>query len=188
MTPMQLTQLREQSADMESFLKESMRTQLGYMLAGLRPSVVRTWLEHSFEMVKLWDEWGIGMKHDGKYHFQGHSFPGRVLTHLKYKGSNQKKVLTEQALKKGAQIMDRIMVFDLLGGQDGVAGAVGIDTRTDRFISFKAKSVILGTGSIVRLYPNITPALMANSAACFPSRATRCVFTPKRSCISRMAK
>ena len=55
--------------DMESFLKESMRTQLGYMLAGLRPSVVRTWLELSFDMVKLWDEWGIGMKHDGKYHF-----------------------------------------------------------------------------------------------------------------------
>jgi succinate dehydrogenase/fumarate reductase flavoprotein subunit len=149
--------------DMENFLKESMKTQLGYMLAGLRPSVVHTWLERSFEMVKLWDEWGIGMKHDGKYHFQGHSFPGHVLTHLKYHGANQKKVLTEQALKRGAKIMDRVMVFDLLRCPDGVAGAVGIDTREDRFISFRAKSVILGTGSVVRLYPNITPALMANN-------------------------
>jgi succinate dehydrogenase/fumarate reductase flavoprotein subunit len=149
--------------DMDTFLKESMRTQLGYMLAGLRPSVVRTWLEHSFEMVKLWDKWGIGMKHDGKYHFQGHSFPGHVLTHLKYKGMNQKKVLTKQALKKGVKIINRIMIFDLLGGPKGACGAVGIDTREDRFISLKAKSVILGTGSVARLYPNITPALMANN-------------------------
>ena len=59
--------------------------------------------------------------------------------------------------------MDRVMVFDLLKCPDGVAGAVGIDTREDRFISFRAKSVILGTGSVVRLYPNITPALMANN-------------------------
>lgn len=55
------------------------------------------------------------------------------------------------------------MVFDLLGGPEGVTGAVGIDTRMDRFFSFTAKSVILGTGSVTRLYPNITPALMANN-------------------------
>lgn len=149
--------------DVNAFLKESMRTQLGYMLSGLRPSVVRTWLEHSFEMVKLWDKWGIEMKHGGQYHFQGHSFPGHVLTHLKYKGENQKKILTRQALKEGAQVMDRVMVFDLLGGPEGAAGAVGIDTRANRFFTFQAKSVILGTGSIARLYPNITPALMANN-------------------------
>ena len=50
--------------------------------------------------------------------------------------------------------MNRIMVFELLGGPDGVTGALGIDTREDRLIELQAKSVILGTGRSGRLYPS----------------------------------
>lgn len=155
--------------DLEFFIKECMLTQLGYMLSALGPSVVRTWLEKSYDIVRLWDKWGIPMKHDGKWDFSGHSFPGRVMTHLKYKGQNQKLVLTNEALKRGAELMDRIMIFELLGDADGVIGALGIDTREDRFIVFQAKSVILGTGAAVRIYPNVMPALMANNTRPFTS-------------------
>ncbi len=153
--------------DVELFIKETMFGQLGYLLSGLEPAVVRTWVENSYEMVRLWDQWGITMKHDGKWEFSGHAFPGRMLTHLKYKGGNQKKILTEQALKRGAEIMDRIMVFDLLGDADSVAGAVGIDTREDRLVAFQAKGVILGTGTVIRMYPNVIPGLMANNTRPF---------------------
>ena len=105
-------------SNMELFIKECMLTQLGYMLSGLGHRLVRTWLDKSYDIVKLWDEWGIPMKHDGRWEFSGHSFPGRVMTHLKYKGQNQKPVLMEQALKRGVEIIDRVMVFDLLGGAD----------------------------------------------------------------------
>jgi len=149
--------------DINAFIKECMITQLGNMTSNLGPRVVRTWLEHSFEIVKLWDSWGIPMKHDGEWHFSGHSFPGRVMTHLKYKGANQKSVLLEQAVKKGAHIMDRVMVFDLLGGPEAVTGALAADTRHDRLIEFRAKSVILGTGSTIRLYPGLTPEVMGNN-------------------------
>jgi succinate dehydrogenase/fumarate reductase flavoprotein subunit len=154
-------------SNMELFIKECMLTQLGYMLSGLGHRVVRTWLDKSYDIVRLWDEWGIPMKHDGKWEFSGHSFPGRVMTHLKYKGQNQKPVLTEQALKRGAEVKDRVMVFDLLGGADGVTGALGVDTREDRFIEFRAKSVLLGTGSTGRIFPNIIPACMGNNARPF---------------------
>jgi succinate dehydrogenase/fumarate reductase flavoprotein subunit len=149
------------------FIRETMYGQLGYLLAGLPPAVVRTWVERSFEMVKYWEEWGIPMKHEGKYHFSGHAFPDRMLTHLKYKGANQKQVLTDQTLKRGAEIMNRIMVFDLIGDAGGVSGAVGIDTREDRMVVFRAKAVILGTGVVVRMYPNVIPSLMANNTRPF---------------------
>ncbi|MBI5440706.1 MAG: FAD-binding protein [Deltaproteobacteria bacterium] len=135
----------------DEFLAECRLTQLGYMLAGMSPAVVRTWLEHSFEMVKRWEERGIPMKHDGEYHFSGHSFPGRVLTHLKYQGADQKRVLTKQARQRGAQILDRAMVFDLLGGPGGVTGALAVDTRADRFLVFHAKSVLLCPAGAIRI-------------------------------------
>lgn len=154
-------------SNMELFIKECMLTQLGYMLSGLGHRLVRTWLDKSYDIVKLWDEWGIPMKHDGRWEFSGHSFPGRVMTHLKYKGQNQKPVLMEQALKRGVEIIDRVMVFDLLGRAGGVTGALGIDTRENRFIKFQAKSVLLGTGSTGRIFPNIIPACMGNNARPF---------------------
>ena len=153
--------------DLNAFIKECMITQLGNMTSNLGPTMVRTWLERSYDIVKLWDGWGIPMKHNGEYHFSGHSFPGRVMTHLKYKGKNQKPVLTEQVLKRGARIMDRVMIFELFRGQEGVTGALGVDTRDGRLIEFQAKSVILGTGAVVRLYPGMTPAIMGNNTRPF---------------------
>ena len=48
-----------------------------------------TYLQKTFDIVKLWDSWGISMKHDGKWEFSGHGYPGAVLTRLKYSGANQ---------------------------------------------------------------------------------------------------
>ena len=127
----------------------------------------RTRLKKSFELVKLWDSWGIPMKYQGKYEFAGHTIPGREAecTALKYYGQNQKKILTKKALEKGIKILNRIMVFDLLRN-GSVIGALGINTREDTMIEFRAKSVILGTGRTMRLFPGPTPAWMFNVANC----------------------
>lgn len=153
--------------DMDFFIKECLLTQLGAMTASLGRTVIRTWVERSFDIVKLWEAWGIQMKHDGRWELSGHSFPGRMMTHLKYKGHNQKPILTGEALKRGAEIMDRVMVFELVSGPEGITGAVGIDTRDDRLIEFRAKSVILATGSLGRLFPGATPEVMGNNARPF---------------------
>jgi succinate dehydrogenase/fumarate reductase flavoprotein subunit len=151
-------------SDIDSYIKECMLGQQGGK-AWLGPTILRTWMEKSFHIVQLWDQWGIPMKYNGKWEFAGHAFPGRVLSHLKYSGKNQKKVLTAEALKRGTEIMNRIMVFELLGSADCVTGALGIDTREDRLVEFQAKSVILGTGALRRMYPGITPALIGNDTS-----------------------
>lgn len=122
----------------------------------------RLWLERAFDMVKLWESWGIPMKYEGRYEFAGHRHPGHLGGALKYEGQMQKPTLTKQTLGHGAKIVNRVMVFELLGGANGVTGALGVDTREDRLIEFQAKSVILGTGNLGRLYLGLTPALLNN--------------------------
>ena len=152
-------------ADMELFLKECLKgPKLKLMQAGTSMKVLRTFLERSFEIVKLWDSWGIPMKYQGRWEFAGHSFPGDVLTHLKYAGLKQKRVLTEKALEKGAEIMNRVMIFDLLRGGNGIVGAIGIHTREEKVMVFQAKAVILGTGFVDRLYPPPVSGWLASVA------------------------
>ncbi len=142
----------------EPIVEETKRSLVGHLR---HIDFARTWLEKSFDIVKLWDSWGIPMKYKGKYEFAGHAFPGHPMPSLKYSGQEQKPILIREAGKRGAQIMSRVMVFDLLRG-DGITGALGVDTREDRVIEFHAKSVFLGTGQCMRLYLGATPGWMFN--------------------------
>ncbi len=123
---------------------------------------IRTWMGNSFDIVKLWDSWGIPMKYQGRWEFAGHGMPGDHLTHLHYAGKHQKAVLMKQAREAGAQILNRVMCFDLLRDENAVCGALGLDTRSGEIIVFRAKSVILGTGAAVRLFQGGTPGTMFN--------------------------
>lgn len=146
--------------DIESVVDEVWHSQVGWTRSR---GFIKTWMERSFEIVKLWDSWGIPMKYKGRWEFAGHAFPGRPFTTLKYSGQNQKHILTKEAKKRGVKIINRVMVNDLLF-KEGLQGAIGIDTREERMIIFIAKSVILGTGGCVRLYPSPTPGWMFNRA------------------------
>jgi succinate dehydrogenase/fumarate reductase flavoprotein subunit len=148
--------------DVDLFMKESLKTKLKIMQSGTASTVLRTFLEKSFDIVKLWDQWGIPMKYQGRWEFAGHSFPGDILTHLKYEGKDQKKVLIQKAVEHGAEIVNRVMVFDLLRNKNRIIGAIGIDTREDVLVVFETKAIVLGTGCLDRLYPPPTPAWMAS--------------------------
>ncbi len=123
----------------------------------------RTQFDQSHDIVKLWESWGIHMKYKGEYEFAGHAYPGSNIPpiSLKFPGQDLKRILTREALKRGIRIVNRVMVFDLLR-DDGITGALGIHTREDRFVEFQAKSAILGTGFLTRLYPSPTPGWMFN--------------------------
>ena len=149
--------------DLDLFMKECLKgPKLKTMQSGTASRVLRTFLAKSFDIVKLWDQWGIPMRYQGRWEFAGHSFPGDVLTHLKYEGRDQKKILIQKACELGAEIVNRVMVFDLLKDKERIIGAVGIDTREDSLVLFESKAVILGTGCLDRLYPPPTPAWMAS--------------------------
>lgn len=123
------------------------------------PNFIRTWMGKTADIVNLWDSWGIPMKYHGRWEFAGHTLPGRTMTFLKYHGQNQKPVLTRQARKRNVEIVNRVTIFDLLTNGNRVIGALGIDSREGRMVVFKARSVILCTGRLVRLYPSPTPSL-----------------------------
>jgi succinate dehydrogenase/fumarate reductase flavoprotein subunit len=146
--------------DMTPVIEQSLRVFTGVMRDR---TFIETWVRKTPEIVKLWESWGIPMKYKGEYEFAGHGLPGRTLTCLKYEGGNQKAILTKEAKKKGARILSRVMVFDLIR-DGGVAGAIGMDTREEKLYEFRAKSVILGTGLTTRLYPGPTPGWMFNLA------------------------
>ena len=154
-------------SDIQSFMKECLKgPKLKIMQSGTSMKVIRTFLERSFDIVKLWDSWSIPMKHNGRWEFAGHSFPGDVLTHLKYQGRGQKKILTEKALEKGARIVNRVMMVDLLTTDQGLVGGIGLHTREGKPVLFRAKSAILATGCVDRLYPSPVPAWMASTPNC----------------------
>jgi succinate dehydrogenase/fumarate reductase flavoprotein subunit len=113
--------------DVQPVIDEITHSQAGG--SGARPvSFIRAWMEKSFDIVKLWHSWGIPMQYEGKWEFAGHGLPGKPLTAMKYAGQNQKPILTREALKKGARIVNRTMIFDLLTDARGaVTGAIGID-------------------------------------------------------------
>ncbi|MFC1910783.1 FAD-binding protein [Chloroflexota bacterium] len=146
--------------DIKPVIESTLRSQVGS-----KPrSYVEAWIAKTYDIVKLWDSWGIPMKHDGKWEFAGHGFPGGQLASLKYCGQNQKMLLTKVAKKLGVKIVNRVTIFDLLENGNSVAGAVGSANRENSLMIFRSKAVFLGTGGLVRLYPGITPALMFNRA------------------------
>lgn len=146
--------------DRDAWIEELLKTAKGEIL--ISKDILRTQFEKAFEIVQLWNEWGLPMKYKGKWEFAGHSFPGRPMTHVKYEGRFQKKVLSKQAKRQGAKIMNRTMIYDLLKKNGRVVGAIGINTREDKVIVFNAKSIMLGTGKCSRLYPSVTPGWMFN--------------------------
>jgi succinate dehydrogenase/fumarate reductase flavoprotein subunit len=148
--------------DMKPVIEELRRGQLGERLKDTE--MAKVWLGQTVEIVKLWESWGIPMKYKGKYVFAGHAYPGDAYPcHLKYGGKYQKRVLTEQAQKRGVEIINRVMVLDLVGDGVSVFGAVGVHTRENVLFEFRAKAVFLGTGTVARLYQGLTPAWMGNA-------------------------
>lgn len=147
--------------DILPVIEELRRGQLRARLKDLEKT--RLWLEHTHDIVRLWDRWGIPMKYRGRYEFAGHAYPGDSYPcHLKYGGKKQKAVLTKEALKRGVRIVNRVMIFELLCDR-GIYGAIGLHTRDGHLVEFRSKSAVLGTGTVARLYQGLTPGWMFNA-------------------------
>ena len=86
------------------------------------------------------------MKYQGRYEFAGHGIPGRPIAALKYSGREQKPILTREALKRGADDHERVMIFDMI--RDGNAlVAIGVSTRENKTIEFLPRVPSWGQGS-----------------------------------------
>ncbi|MCU6762290.1 L-aspartate oxidase [uncultured Roseburia sp.] len=132
-------------------------------------SMLKTWMARSYEVVQAWESYGICMRPNGSWNFEGHTFPGQQSYHLKYEGSNIKKLLTAEALRSGSRIMNKTAVCEILtNGAGKVIGAMGIrmDKEEPELVLFQAKSTLLATGLVSRLYPGVNPAFLFNTPSC----------------------
>ncbi|MDD5204945.1 MAG: FAD-binding protein, partial [Desulfobacterales bacterium] len=161
----------ELHGDLAPYMEECFETLVGK--AQDRPLMERHLLE-SFDRIRDWDNWGINMKPTGDWEFVGHALPGRVRTHLKYAGANQKEVLTKQAKKAGVAIMNKVAFADLIKEDDKVVGAVGIDIseKIPKLQIIKSKAVVMATGAACRLYVPKSPGWMFNTPFCPSSTGT----------------
>jgi len=65
---------------------------------------------------------------------------------LNYNGRDIKRRLTEQCLKRGVEIHNRVSGMGLLTKGGRVVGATGVHMRTGEFHVFEAKAVVMATG------------------------------------------
>jgi len=155
--------------DIQPIIKELMNSLLGNYQD---ISIATTFLEQSFDRVKDWHQWGIDMKPHGFWEFTGHAYPGRPRIFLKYAGSNQKQVLTDQARKRGVRVENHLPLTEVITKDGELVGAIGISIKNDKPLMklFRAKCIVLTTGTTNRLYPAPSPGWMFNTANC-PSDA-----------------
>lgn len=93
-------------------------------------------------------------KQNGKYMLlpaAGHSYPRNLFFEDRL-GLEIIKVLKNEIVKCGVEILDEIFVIDLLKTKGKVVGALAIDEKTGEFIVFKTKSVVLATGGGCQVY------------------------------------
>ena len=62
-------------SDRDAWIEELLRTAKGEIL--ISKDLLRTQFRKAFDIVQLWDKWGIPMTYQGRWEFAGHSFPGR---------------------------------------------------------------------------------------------------------------
>ena len=132
-------------------------------------AMLRKMMLRTQSVVERWEKWGVNMKPTGEYHFEGHTMPSRQCYHLKYDGANQKRVLTNEARKNGAKIMNKLFINDILTNDEGRAvGAIGFILADDEpeVVVIQAKAVLVATAQAMRMYPNVNPAYIFNTHSC----------------------
>ena len=152
--------------DPVEFIREMEESQIG---GSNDMDLVRRYVSESFDRVKDWDNWGVGMREHGDWEFNGHAKPGHLRVWLKYAGKEQKPIFTREALNRGVEILNHHPFADIITDETNrVVGGICIDITGEvpKMQVIRAKSVILATGSVNRLFGSKTMGLMFNNAGC----------------------
>ena len=110
---------------------------------------------NSYDRVLDLEKFGINFRYEDSKIPEGfrivpqfHSVP----TSFNFDGRDIKVKLTEEALRRGVTIINRVTMTDLLSSPDGrISGALGVGTRDGKLYLFKAKAVVVSTGRANRL-------------------------------------
>ena len=70
-----------------------------------------------------------------------------------YRGSDLKAKLSAAVYKEGVDVVTRTMITDVITKDGAAVGATGFNMRTGEFILIRAKTTVITTGRVTRLYP-----------------------------------
>lgn len=135
----------------EDIVEDHARNADGFIFKDL----VYTIASNSYQRILDLERFGVPMR-DEKGDFRLVKKIHRVPSFIHFAGRDMKVKLTNEARKKGVNIINRVMVTDLVVKDGEVAGCVGLSTRIPEVFLIKAKSVVITTGNIFRLYRNPT--------------------------------
>ena len=107
------------------------------------------------EIVEKLESYGIEMRapETGQY-IRTKSFGQPGPYYINFRGKNLKPVLASEVRKRGAKVINRVNTTHLLTRGKRVVGALGFHVRDGRLYVIKAKTTLLSTGDVVRLWPN----------------------------------
>lgn len=117
--------------------------------------LVDIFLRENGDRIKEMASWGVEFEKNPDGSLKTEAVRGQKKTRSAlYSGRQMMEKMREEALRRGVEFEERIMAADLLtsdgklptGGR--AAGAIGINTRTADLAVFRAKAVVLATGSM----------------------------------------
>jgi succinate dehydrogenase/fumarate reductase flavoprotein subunit len=71
---------------------------------------------------------------------------------IMYRGTDLKQKLASAVMKSGARIFERTLLTSLITKDGTAVGAMGLNTRTGKLLVFRAKTILMSTGGIRRIY------------------------------------
>ena len=113
-------------------------------------TLVEVHVKEAPQRIKDFIDWGIKPRYI--FRSSGHSYPRGVVI----PGTDYQRILDRETKAAGVEIAEEIMVTDLLTDKGTVVGALALNIRTGDIIVYKANSVVLATGGLMRIYPITT--------------------------------
>lgn len=101
------------------------------------------------------ETWGVSFVRDDKGKLRTEAIRGQKVTRCcLYTGRQMMEKMRQHALEKGVELVERVMVCELLTSDGrhptagGVAGALGLHTRTGEIVVFRSPAVVIAAGPI----------------------------------------
>jgi succinate dehydrogenase/fumarate reductase flavoprotein subunit len=104
----------------------------------------------SYELLKKLESWGVYFPQDAKGNYRTLQYHPKGEFLAAMEEPDLKVIISQKALEKGAQAINRVMGLDLLMDSGRVAGAIGVNVRTGELVVCQSKAVILTAGGTAR--------------------------------------
>jgi succinate dehydrogenase/fumarate reductase flavoprotein subunit len=125
----------------------------------IRKDLLRLVARENYDRMLDLEKFGIKIRYEdspipGRFRIvhQFHTMPSS----FNFDGHDLKIKLTREAVKRGVNIINRVMMIGISITEGRIAGALGVGTFDGKLYSFRTKTAVISTGRANRLTPTVT--------------------------------